>query len=209
MPFGWLLFAESVPFFLIPFIYCGSCRLQYKTTGTALNNPLKTKNQDTNGETYAENNCSSLVLLKVSVFFLLHQDSFTRGNKTKKKPRLCVDNPLLTALYFHSNRGMFTVAYCGVICFFFITQYEGKPCVCALSFSTASNSGGGAVSGPERRSSRALVTFPANRGNSGPPKQSTLDLADLHPFQDGFLSLPSKRFELPPFPVFRLHVSGR
>lgn len=132
-------------FFFIPFIYCGSCRLQYKTTGTALNNPLKTKNQDTNGETYAENNCSSLVLLKVSVFL----SSFTRGNKTKQKKRHRVDNPLFTALYFHSNRGMFTVAYCGVI-FFSITQYERKPRVCALSSSTVSNSGVVAVLGPER-----------------------------------------------------------
>lgn len=67
-----------------PNTYCGSCRLQYKTTGTALNNALKTKNQDTNGETYAENKLSHshkkkvLNLSRVPVYFSLSEDSFTK-----------------------------------------------------------------------------------------------------------------------------------
>lgn len=44
-----------------------------------------------------------------------------------------------TALHFHSNRGMFAVAKCRVI--FHDTQYESKPCVCALCSITVPSSG--------------------------------------------------------------------
>lgn len=73
--------------------------------------------------------------------FLLHEDSFTKKkekkrNKIKKnKWRLLFAQcsllgPSSTALNLHSNWGIFTVAMCEVI--LHDTQYERKPCVCAL-----------------------------------------------------------------------------
>lgn len=68
--------------------------------------------------------------------------------KEKRKRRHCVDDRFAqcsllglstTVLYFHSNWGMFTVAKCGVI--FHDTQYERKPCVCALCSITVTSSG--------------------------------------------------------------------
>lgn len=95
---------------------------------------------------------SLLTLHKKSFFFcpeslfafLLHEDSFTKKMTTPCRWPFCSVQPSWaefngTELYFHSNWGMFTVAKCEVI--FHDTQYERKPCVCALCSITVTSSG--------------------------------------------------------------------
>lgn len=76
--------------------------------------------------------------------FLPHEDSFTKKMTTPCRWPFCSVQPSWTEfngteLYFHSNWGMFTVAKCEVIAH--DTQYERKPCVCALCSITVTSSG--------------------------------------------------------------------
>ncbi|TNM92754.1 hypothetical protein fugu_018156 [Takifugu bimaculatus] len=102
-----------------------------------------------------------LTLFRKSLFSPASRQ-FYRGesNKKKEKPpkkRHRVDNARLTALHFHSNRGVFTVVVWSDYFFHPLTQYGRKPCVCALCSSTVSHSGVVTVSGPERRSRLQLA----------------------------------------------------
>ena len=171
---------------------------------------LKTKNQDTNGETYAENKLTSHST--ESPFFFLKSVVPVRfspawGQFLQKKHDDTVSmtvfaqcsllGPSSTALNFHSNWGMLTVAKCEVI---WHSIWKKALCLCFMLYhrdqqwrrhhlGTESYSRLGLFT----RGSRVLVvvSYLSWKFRSTVWSKLAVELVDLHPFQHHFLSFIS------------------
>lgn len=167
---------------------------------------LKTKNQDTNGETicweqtFSRSIKKSFIVRSLCLLFLLHEEKFYKNRWwplcSTQPPRGSVQRHW--TLHFHSNWGMFTVAKREVV--FHDARYYlwRKPCVCAVSLCPA------VVASPswncELQSLGAYLRLPCGllsflpvRGKFRSTAWSRLAVEpeDLHPFHNQSSSLIS------------------